>query len=359
MRTFWKSLLVLIAAASVTGAAPAQRVHTVVLSETTTEREVRAAWGEPTERRGDWVRYPDAPGGETHLMYSRVAPHRLIYAYRYGAVPGRRAGERIVAAHEQIAMREVGQIDPCATEAGAVVPIWGWPNYEGNAAERYYFIANGELVRLGAGHAMRGIDVLRARDRKLIRRIAPRDCPERAPVPAPSRSWRDDRPDSIDPFAPPRLLSDLPLAAGTTAAQVEAIWGDPRNTGFGWETYRLASGERVGLLFSPVAPFDLVYAYLYPAGEGPGRRVFSNNVRAASRSLDQVGLCPRFARTLWDLWGPPDWEVASGFFRAVYVMSNGDEVTFISPGDPYGMRILRPSGEEERIECPRAPEPSR
>jgi hypothetical protein len=250
----------------------------------------------------------------------------------------------------------VSQIDPCATEAGKVVPIWGWPENEVGqpVTERHYFMADGTMVRLGATDAMRGIAVLRARDGKVIREISARNCPSRALAPAPPRSSRS--PESLDPFAPPRLLSDIALASETTAEQVDAMWGFPSTNGFGWHGYQLKSGEQLELLFSPVAPFGLVYADLYPAGQaGPGRRIFSNNIRARSRSLDQIGPCPQFTRMLYDLWGPPDEALASGFFRVSYEMSNGDVVIFVAPGDPFQTRILHKSGVEERISCPSPP----
>lgn len=333
----------------------AQRPHLlaeVPLADDTTEADVHSRLGEPAERRGQWVRYRLVSGSDLHIMYAAIAPHRIVYADLYA--PGRRVGDRLFGTNEEIAAREVGQIDPCATEAGMVVPIWGWPTYEEGqpVTARVYWMGDGTQVRLGPPDAMQGINIVNPRDGAVIRRILPRNCPHRARVPTPPRSPQG-RPESVDPFIPPRLIEDIALSPALTATDVEMVWGTPRPYGIEPHNYLLASGEQLTLYFSPVAPFGLVYADLVPAeGQGAIRRLFANNPRAATRSLDQIGPCPPFLRSLYDLWGPPDSSSGSAFVHATYAMANGDEVTFSGSNDPFGTLIAHPSGATERIRCP-------
>lgn len=319
----------------------------VELAETTTEDDMRRHWGQPDDRRGQWVLYRLSSGSALHLMYSPLPPHRLVYADLYG--PGRRVGDRLFSTNEEIASRDISQIDPCQTEAGIVVPIWGWPTYKGESENRYYRLANGDTARLGPDDSMRGIAIVNSFDGRVIREISPNDCPRRARAPAPPDVRSHE---SVDPFIPPRLLTDIALTETLKAAEVELLWGTPRPFGTHWHSYLLASGETLSLLFDQVEPFTLVYADLYPAGEpARARRLFANNVRARSRTIDQIE-CGEMPLARHYRWGPPDYSYGSGFVHEVYVVANGDEVTFAPRGYPGGSRITHPDGTVDPIDCP-------
>lgn len=281
-------------------------------------------------------------------MYSPLAPHRLVYADLYGR--GRRAGVRLFGTDERIAARDISQIDPCRTEEGMVVPIWGWPNYTLENGDRHYALANGNRARLGPADSMRGMAILKDSDGRVIMEITPSHCPRRAlaPAPPPVRN-----PESVDPFIPPRLLTDIALVETLTALDVEAIWGTPRPFGTDWHSYLLASGETLSLLFAPVEPYGLVYADLHPAGdpEAARRRLFAHNVRARSRTIDQDDPCGETMHDRYARWGP-DYSYGSGVVREVYTMANGDEVTFAPRGFLRELRITRPDGTVEPISCP-------
>lgn len=349
LRAAFIVLSLLLAPVSAHAQAPRSRtLSEVVLAGRTTDDDFRRIWGEPEERRGQWVRYRLSSGSELHLMYSPLAPHRLVYADLYG--PGRRVGDRLFGTNEHIAARDVSQINPCETEAGMVVPIWGPPNYVIDTGERFYALADGDWVRLGPPDSMRGIAIVDRFDSRVLREISPTDCPARALVPAPPHTSATE---SVDPFIPPRLLADVPLVETLTAADVEMIWGTPRPFGTDWHTYLLASGETLSLLFDRVEPYRLVYADLYPAGDrSTKRRLFANNVRARSRTLDQFDPCGDGLRIhRYALWGPPDHSWGSTFVWETYTMANGDEVTF-APGRHRGSEIRRPDGTVQPIDCP-------
>jgi hypothetical protein len=342
-------LSLLLAPAGAQAQAPYGRsLADVTLAGRTTQEDVRRIWGRPDERRGQWVRYRLSSGSELHLMYSPLPPHRLVYADLYGR--GRRAGDRLFGTDERIAARDVSQIDPCRTEEGAVVPIWGWPNYTGDGDNRFYALANGDWARLGPPDSMRGITVVNGFDHRVIREISPGDCPRRALVPAPPPS--SDR-DSVDPFIPPRLLTDIPLVETLKAEDVEALWGTPRPFGTDWRSYELASGETLSFLFGPLPPHHLVYADLHAAGDRSGaRRLFANNVRARSRSIDQILPCGPLRPAQRFRWGPPDWSFGSGVVDEVYTMANGAEVTLVRGASGRGSHIRHPDGRIEPIDCP-------
>lgn len=343
------ALSLLLAPMNAQAQAPRSRMLAeVALAGTTTEEDMRQRWGQPEDRRGQWVRYRLSSGSELHLMYSPLPPHRLVYADLYG--PGRRVGDRLFGTSEAIAARDIGQIDPCETEAGMVVPIWGWPTYTVENGDRHYRLANGDTARLGPPDSMQGIAIVNSFDGRVIRDISPSDCPRRALVPAPPYSSVRE---SVDPFIPPRLLTDIPLVETLTALDVEAIWGTPRPFGTDWHSYLLASGETLSLLFSPVDPYTLVYADLYPAGgDRTARRLFTHNVRARSRTIDQADPCREWMPDRYARWGPPDYSIGSGLVYEVYTMANGDEVTFAPAQFRSASRIRHPDGTVEPITCP-------
>lgn len=322
----------LIAPAVTQAQAPRSRhLLGVEFTETTTEADIRRHWGEPDDRRGRWDRYRLSSGSELHLMYSPLPPHRLVYADLYG--PGRRAGDRLFGIDEHIAAREISQIDPCQTEEGMVVPIWGSPNFIQGEGDRYYALADGNFARFGPANSMRGVAIVNSFDGRVIRDISPNDCPRRALAPAPPPSGNRE---SVDPFLPPRLLTDIDLVDTLTASDVEALWGTPRPFGTDWHSYLLASGETLALLFDAAAPYTLIYADLYAADDArTKRRLFAHNVRARSRTIEQAA-CGESTMSRYARWGLPDFSVGSGFVYETYVMANGDEVTFRPDGHRSG-----------------------
>jgi hypothetical protein len=153
MRALVLALAVLLAGAP----AQAQRVE-----EGMTEADIRAAWGEPAETRGNWLRYRMESGEELSLTFDPLAPFGLMYADLQSVDPDRPA-RRIFSHHPRAASRRLVQLDPCYAMMGTAYDIGGWPDFSSGSAMGvvYYEMANGDEVAIWPWTHPRGVQVRR------------------------------------------------------------------------------------------------------------------------------------------------------------------------------------------------------
>lgn len=138
----------------------------VVLNGELTRDRAMALWGDTSFRSWDWRQYPLDTGGELHLLFSPIAPHRLVSALVYRPDG---SNERLFHENPRARTRAIEQLDLCFAMMGTARALWGLEDYSfGSGIVRlYYEMANGDMVEIWPWK-MRDVQLTRASDGRTI-----------------------------------------------------------------------------------------------------------------------------------------------------------------------------------------------